>query len=63
VVSQLSGAGHRAYGVDVADEASVVGLFDQVEDEHSHVAVLASFAAVGAQLRCPRLPQIKISGR
>ncbi|MGF7159270.1 3-oxoacyl-[acyl-carrier protein] reductase [Rhodoligotrophos appendicifer] len=42
----LSGGDHRAFAVDVADEASVEGLFDTVEAELGPVSVMANFAGL-----------------
>ncbi|WP_179107010.1 SDR family NAD(P)-dependent oxidoreductase [Variovorax sp. KK3] len=40
----LPGDGHRGIGMDVADEASVRAVFEQVESELGPVAVLGCFA-------------------
>lgn len=45
-VAASLGAGHIGATVDVADEASVVALFDAVEAQHGPVAVLVCVAGV-----------------
>jgi 3-oxoacyl-[acyl-carrier protein] reductase len=42
----LPGDGHLGLGIDVGDEASVVGVFDGVETRLGPVAVVANFAGV-----------------
>ncbi|MBN9064622.1 MAG: hypothetical protein BGP06_21610 [Rhizobiales bacterium 65-9] len=44
--ASLPGGEHRAVMMDVADEASVISMFDTVEDELGPVSVLATFAGI-----------------
>jgi 3-oxoacyl-[acyl-carrier protein] reductase len=45
-IPKLEGAGHRSYGVNVADESAVIQLFDSVESELGDIAVLVNCAGV-----------------
>ena len=42
----LSGQGHRAYALDVADETAIVSLFDRIESELGPVGVLVNCAGI-----------------
>lgn len=47
--ASLEGRGHRGVRIDVADERSVVEVFDEVEEFVGPIAVLACFAGVLGQ--------------
>jgi 3-oxoacyl-[acyl-carrier protein] reductase len=45
-ISSLPGTGHRPYRVDISDEATVIRLFDAVEQELGPVTVFVSCAGI-----------------